>query len=52
MAYAIMVPLMITAHAALARADAANEAARGRVDIRTLGSYAREPACAVPDRVA
>jgi len=27
---------------------AANEAAQGRVDIRTMGSYAREPACAVP----
>ncbi len=28
----------------------ANEAAPGRVDIRTLGSYARDLVCAVPDR--
>ena len=31
---------------------AANEAAQGRLDIRTMGSYARGPARAAPDRVA
>lgn len=31
---------------------AAEEAAQGRIEIRTMGSYAREPACAIPDRAA
>jgi hypothetical protein len=31
-------------------AHAANQAGQGRVDIRTMSSYAREPACGVPDR--
>ena len=33
-------------------AHAANEAAHGRLEIRTMGSYARAPARAVPERAA